>query len=109
MEIVVNQGASGPIAAFKERVTPNFGSLPTPFSKEVTVALTAGPGGENVDAGDCVDATWAGAPPAGVVLGGCRVVSAGVIGITIGTTGGATITPNTLTFDVLVSKGSTAT
>lgn len=100
MPSAVNQlASSGPITQLKSSQAINFGSIPTPFVKEVTTPFVG------ADANDLVTCSAAQALAAGVFLAGGRVTAAGVVGITIGTTGGATVTPNTVTVDIYVTKG----
>lgn len=96
---VVNQSASGAPAVLKKRASIDFGSIPAPYVKEVTVEFD---GADSAD-GVCVSASQALA--AGVILGAARVSAANVVAVTIGTTGGTTVTPNTVTVDIYVTKG----
>ncbi len=101
-EVVNTLSPSGPASQFKTRVAIDFGSIAAPFVKEVTAPVAG------VDAGDLVSVSPAQALAAGVIGGSARVSATGVIAVQLGTTGGTTLTPNTVTFDVYVTKGSTA-
>jgi hypothetical protein len=87
------------VTQLKENVAINFGSIPTPFCKEVTTAFVG------ADTNDLVEVSASQALAAGVILAGGRVSATGVVAIMIATTGGATVTPNTVTVDIYVTKG----
>lgn len=100
MPSVVNQlPSSGPVTELKSQQAVDFGSIPTPFCKEVTTPFAG------ADANDLVEVSASQALAAGVFLAGGRVSAPGVVAIMIGTTGGATVTPNTVTVDIYVTKG----
>lgn len=104
MEVVNTRSPSGATVQFKDRLVlaTNGVSIPTPFTKEVTASLAG------ADPGDLIECSPAQALAAGVFLGGARVTAAGIIGITLGTTGGTTVTLNaSVTLDVYVTKGGT--
>jgi hypothetical protein len=97
-QIVQSRAPSGEGLIYKKTMAIDFGSIPSPFVKEVTGAF------EEADANDLVVVSPQ-AATAGIFFPAARVSATGVVAITIGTTGGATLTPNTLTLDVYVTKG----
>lgn len=99
--VIVNQGASGPGTIFKKRVSIDFGTVATVTNEEGTAAFA------EADAGDLVQVSPTAALPAGFVPGGARVSATGVVAIGIANMTGGTLTPNTLTFDVYLTKGGT--
>lgn len=102
-EVVALAAQSGAPNQYKKSMAINFGSIPGPFCKEVTGVFA------EADVNDLVAVSPSQALAAGVVVTGGRVTATGVIGITIATPGGTTVTPNTVTLDVYVTKGGPST
>jgi hypothetical protein len=99
--VVVEAGSAGPPGILKKRVSIDFGTIPTLTTEEGTAAFA------DADAGDGVVASPAAAFANGLIGGQARVSSTGVISIPILNATAGTLTPNTLTFDVYVTKGPT--
>lgn len=104
MEIVQTKSPSGAPVILKRRMAIDFGSIPSPFTKEVTATFTEVGVGE-AELGDGVSVSAAQSLLAGVGVVGARVSANGVIAVTMSAS--ATLTPNTVTLDVYVNKGGT--
>ncbi len=87
----------------KRRTNIDFGSIPAPYTKQVTVAFA------EADAFDMAQPIFEGAPPAGVFITGGRCTTTGVVQLTIGTTGGTTVTVGSVDVEVFLTKGSALT
>lgn len=110
MEVIQQRATSGAPSILKKRGVLDFGSIPTPFTK--TVSLAFNPTSEGQEAavlapGDRVEVSPAQALLAGIGVVGSRVAVAGPSGaieITMQSFN-ATLTPGSITFDIYVTKG----
>ncbi len=99
-DIVLQGGSSGPGTVFKKRMSFNFTTVPA-TGREITGAFA------EADAGDLVQAS-----PIDTAIGGgigiasARVSATGVVAIGLNNSSGGTLTPNTVTLDVYVTKGT---
>lgn len=103
-DIVAQAGSSGPGIIFKKRISFNFTTVPV-TGREVTGAFADA--GAVADAGDLVQAS-----PIDTAVGGglgiasARVSATGVVAIGLNNSSGGTLTPNTVTLDVYVTRGT---
>jgi hypothetical protein len=102
MSEIVNNTPAGAPNIYKKRVEINYGTIVTVVNEEGTAAFA------EADAADGVVASPTAALPAGLAYGGARVSATGVVSIAIANLTAGTLTPNTLTFDVYLTKGSAA-
>lgn len=94
-------GSSGPGVIYKKRISFNFTTVPV-TGREVTGAFA------EADAGDLVAASPIDtAISGGLGIAQARVSATGVIAIGLNNSSGGTLTPNTVTLDVYVTKGGT--
>lgn len=98
-QTVLLGGSSGPGKIYKKTIEFNFTTVPV-TGREVTGVFA------EADANDLVQAS----PTGATVTGGLGIASArcsatGVVAIGLNNSSGGTLTPNTITLDVYVTKG----
>lgn len=102
-QTVVNQGASGPGVIFKKAISFAFGTIAANSTKEVTGVFS-----DDEMVADLYDGVmWSpqAALTGGLANGGGRCNTTGQVAVTIGNLTTGTLTPNTVTLDVYVTKG----
>lgn len=100
-QTVATGSSSGPGIIYKKRMSFNFTTVPV-TGREITGAFA------EADEGDLVQAS-----PIDTAIGGglgiasARCSATGVVAIGLANSSGGTLTPNTVTLDVYVTKGNT--
>lgn len=96
--ILASPGGVAPVL-FKRALSFDFSTIATVSTRDVTAAFA------EADASDGVYYSPQSALTAGLVNGGARTSATGVVQARIGNLTGGTLTPNTVTLDVYVTKG----